>query len=136
MRGGSSVTSTLYLRFMRSTVISTCMLPTPETKQLLRLRIELVVNRRILFLNARQRVRDLVLVAARLGLDREVDGGLRERDARQLEGMRLVAERVAGERLLELLGHADLAGPELAHGLLRLTLQPRHVTHALPGSSG
>src|SRR2546428_343608 len=30
MRGGSRVTSTLYLRFMRSTVISTCMLPTPE----------------------------------------------------------------------------------------------------------
>src|SRR2546422_704875 len=30
MRGGRRVTSTLYLRFMRSTVISTCMLPTPE----------------------------------------------------------------------------------------------------------
>src|SRR2546427_759117 len=32
MRGGSSVTSTLYLRFIRSTVISTCRLPTPEIR--------------------------------------------------------------------------------------------------------
>ena len=35
MRGGSSFTSTLYLRFMRSTTISTCMLPTPEIRSCL-----------------------------------------------------------------------------------------------------
>src|SRR5438093_13698118 len=71
-------------------------------QELLGLRVEVVVDRRVLFGDARQRVRDLVLVAARLGLDRERDRRLGERDLRQLERLRLLGERVARLRLLQL----------------------------------
>src|SRR3989449_10466041 len=104
-------------------------------EELLGLGVVMVVDRRILLGNPRERVRDLVLVAARLGLDRERDGRLRERDPRQLERLRLVGERVARERLLELLGDADLAGPERLDVLLRLPHEPRDVPHALPDAA-
>src|SRR3989475_11499740 len=100
-------------------------------EELLRLGFVMVVDRRVLLGDARQRVRDLVLVASRLGLDRERDGRLGERDPRQLERLALVAQRVARERLLELLGDADLAGTERLDVLLRLAHEPRDVPHAL-----
>src|SRR6266581_2778473 len=109
MRGGRRLTSTLYLRFMRSTTISTWRLPTPETRS--------------------------CFVSARLRLDRERDRRLRERDLRQLERVRLLAERIARLRLLQLLGDADLASAERLDVLLRLALEPRDVPHPLPGAA-
>src|SRR5437879_4449008 len=79
-----------------------------------------------------QRVADLVLVAARLGLDRERHRRLGELDPREREWVRLVGEGVAGERLLELRRDPDLAGAERLHVLLGLALQPRDVAEALP----
>src|SRR5438034_332446 len=79
-------------------------------EELLRLGVVMVVDGRVLLGDARQRLRDLGLVPAPLGLDRQRDGRPGEDDPRQLEGLRLVAERVARQRLLELLGNADLAG--------------------------
>ncbi len=66
-------------------------------QELLGLGIVVVVERRVFLGHAVERGGDLVLVAARLRLDREGDGRLRERDAGQDDGLRLVAERVAGE---------------------------------------
>ena len=50
--------------------------------------------------------------------------------------MRLVAQRVAGGGVLQLGHHADLAGAEGVHVLLRLALQPRDVAHPLLGAPG
>ena len=49
-------------------------------------------------------------------------------------GIRLVAEGVAGQRVLELGHDADLAGPERLDLLLRLALQPADMPDALPGA--
>ena len=57
--------------------------------------------------------RDLVLVAARLGLDGEGGGRLGVDHRRVDDGVRLVAQRVAGVRLLELGHRADVAGLDL-----------------------
>ena len=82
MRGGRSDTSTLYLRFIRSTTTSTWSWPMPDTRSCLVSGSKWWCSVGILFRHPVQRRGDLVLVAARLGLDGEGDGGLRERDAR------------------------------------------------------
>ena len=93
-------------------------------QQLLGLGIEVMVDGGVFLGDAGQRGGDLVLVAARLGLDGEVDGRLRERDPGQLEGLRFLAERVAGVGVLELGHHPDLARAERLDRLLVLAHEP------------
>src|SRR6185436_9936101 len=132
MRGGSSETSTLYLRFMRSTVISTWRLPTPEISSCF------VSGSKWWWTVGsssamRASAREILSSSPRLlGWMAKLIAGSGN-DLGQLERMRLVGQRVAHLRLLELLGDADLAGPEGLHVLLRLALQPRDVPHALLG---
>ena len=65
-------------------------------QQLVRLRIALVVDRRIFFLEAMHRGADLVFVAAALRLDRVRQHRLGERDRRERDAGGLVGERVVG----------------------------------------
>src|SRR5882762_6206910 len=103
-------------------------------EELLRLRIEVVVDRRILLGDPRQRGRDLVLVATRLGLDRERDRRFGKRDLRERERLPLLGERVTRLRLLQLLRDADLTWPQRLDVLLRLALEPGDVAHPFPSA--
>ncbi len=96
-------------------------------QQLLGLRIAAVLDRRILFLEPVHRRADLVLVAARLRLDRVREHRFGERDGRKGDRARLVAERVVGQRVLELRHGAEVAGLDLRHVRLRLALEQRDV---------
>ena len=104
-------------------------------EELLGLGIEVVVDGRVFFRDARERGGDLVFVASRLRLDGERDRRLGELDARELEEMRFVTQRVARGRLLQLGHDADLAGPERVHRLDILPLHPRDVAHPLLAAS-
>ena len=85
-------------------------LPHAGDEELLGLGIEMVMQGGILFRHPVERGGDLVFVAPGLGLDGEGDGGLGEGDAGKCHGIRLVAEGVAGEGVLELGHHPDLPG--------------------------
>ena len=74
---------------------------------------------------------EFVLVSAGLGLDGEGDGGLGQRDPRILDGMGLLAQSVAGERLLQLGDGADVAGMQLGDRGGRLALHHRDVGELL-----
>src|SRR5690606_3605468 len=67
----------------------------------------------ILFGKPRQRHAHLVLVSARLRLDRDFDDRLREADRFQDDRVIGVAQRVAGEGLLQADDGADIAGRDL-----------------------
>ena len=92
-------------------------------QQLVRLRIAVVLDRRILFLEAVHRRADLVFVAAALRLDRVREHGLGERDRRERDARGLVGERVVGAGVLQFRHRADVAGLDLRHVGRRLALQ-------------
>ena len=100
-------------------------------QHLVGLRVARDAQHRVLLEQPVQRGRDLVVVAARLGLDREGGGRLREDDLRIDDRVRLVRERVARLRLLELRHRADVARLDLGHRRLRLALQQQQRADAL-----
>ncbi len=77
-------------------------------QQFLGLRVARVADRRVLFLQPVHRGADLVLVAARLGLDRVRQHGLREADGRDRQPA-FLRQRVVGQRVLQLGDGADVA---------------------------
>src|SRR5437773_35884 len=77
------------------------------------------------------RVADLVLVAAVLRLDRVGQDRLAELDRRETHRVRLVAEDVVGQRVLQLRDRAEIAGFDLGHDRLRLALQQHQVAEPL-----
>ena len=102
-------------------------------QHLVGLRVARDAQDRVLLEQPLERGRDLVVVAARLRLDGEGGGGLREHDRRVDDRARLVGERVAGLRVLELRHRADVAGLDLRDLGLGLALQQQERAHALGG---
>ena len=78
------------------------LLPRAGQQKFLGLRVARETQRRILFQNPVNRRADAVLVGARLGLDGERDGRLGNVRRRIMNRRGLVAQRVAGERVLQL----------------------------------
>ena len=106
-------------------------LPLAREQQLLRLRIAAVADRRILFLEAVHRRADLVFVAAALRLDGVRQHRLRKFQRGKHGRIRFVAERVVGERVLQLRHGAEVAGAQLRHVRLRLALEQHDVAEPL-----
>ena len=100
-------------------------------QQLVRLRIAVVLDRRIFFLETMHRRADLVFVAAALRLDRVRQHGLGERDLRERGACGLVGERVVGLGVFQFRHRADVAGLELRHVGRRLALQRDQVAQPL-----
>ena len=100
-------------------------------EQLLGLRIAAVLDRRVLLLEAVHGRADLVLVAAGLRLDRVRQHRLGEHDGRKRHRAGLVAERVVGQRVLQLRHRAEVARLDLRHVGLRLPLEQRDVAEPL-----
>ena len=89
-------------------------------QELARLRIAVEAQRLVLFQDPVYGVAHAVLVVARLGLDGERDGRLRQFDRRIVDVHALVRQRVAGQRILQLGDRADIARVHLRHRLQRL----------------
>ena len=100
-------------------------------QHLVGLRVARHAQHRVLLEQALQRGRDLVVVAARLGLDRERGRRLGEHDLRVDDRARLVRQRVARLRVLELRDRSDVAGLQLGHLGLGLALQQQQRADAL-----
>ena len=100
-------------------------------QQLLGLRIAAVADRRVFFLEAVHRRADLVFVAAALRLDGVGEHRLGKLERRERDRIGLVAERVVGERVLQLGDGAEIAGLDLRDGRLRLALQQLEMAEPL-----
>ena len=97
-------------------------------QQLLGLRVAVVAERRILFLQPVQRGADLLFVAAALRLDRVGDHRLGELDRRGRGTPQLLsAEQIARQRFLELGDGAEVAGLDLRHRGLGLALEQEQM---------
>ena len=86
-------------------------------QELARLRVAVEAQRLVFFQNAVHGVAHAVLVVARLGLDGEGDGGLRQLHRRIAHIQALFRQGVAGESVLQLGNGADVAGMHFGHGL-------------------
>ena len=84
-------------------------------EEFLGLRIAEEAQHGIFFHQLVDAVAQLVFVGARLGLDGEGDGRLGEGDLRILDRRTFVAQRVAGQGVLQLGDGADIAGVQLVH---------------------
>ena len=100
-------------------------------QQLLGLRVAAVADRRVFFLEPVHRRADLVFVAAALRLDRVRQHRLGELDRREGDRVGLVAERVVGQRVLQLRHGAEVAGLDLRHVRRRLALHQHQVAEPL-----
>ena len=100
-------------------------------QQLVGLRIALVADGAVLFLEPVHRGADLVFVAAALRLDGVRQHRLGERDRREGDAGGLVGQRVVGARVLQLGDRAEVAGLELRHGGRRLALHHDQVAEPL-----
>ena len=103
----------------------------PREQQLLRLRIAAVPDRRVLLLEPVHRGADLVLVTTGLRLDRVGQDRLGKRDRRERHRVRLVAERVVGQRVLQLRHRAEVARLDFRNARLGLPLQQHQVAEPL-----
>src|SRR5581483_11717386 len=74
---------------------------------------------------------ELVFVGAALRLNGERDGGLGKLNRRELNGRRLIAERVAGQRVLYLCHRAGIARVQFAHRNRGLSLHDRDMSKLL-----
>jgi len=92
-------------------------------QQFLGLRIAAVVDRRILFLDAVHRGADLVLVAACLWFDRVGEHRFGKLERREGQRIGFVAERVAGQRVLQLRHGREVACLHLGYSRRSLALQ-------------
>src|SRR5918994_4154009 len=88
-------------------------------------------ERRILGGQLRESQTKLFLVGLRLGLDRDLDHGLRELHALEDHGLVRIAERVAGADLLEARESDDVAGIGLFDVLAVVRMHEEHATDAL-----
>ena len=100
-------------------------------QQLVGLRIALVLDGAVFFLEAMHRRADLVFVAAALRLDRVRQHRLGKRDLREGDAGGLVGERVVGLGVLQLGDRAEVAGLDLRHVGGRLALQRDQVAEPL-----
>ena len=89
------------------------------------------VDRRVLLLEAAQRLAHLLLVALGLGLDREGHHGARHRRQRERDLGVLGGEHVTRVGLLELRDRADVAGAELVRLLGLLALRHQQLADPL-----
>ena len=85
----------------------------PEIKRLAGLLVDLVGEGRVFAGERGQGVGELPLVGRADGLDRHADDGLGELDPLQQDRVRGVAERVAGDRVLQADDADDVAGRRL-----------------------
>ena len=129
--GGWRITSTPYFFFSFVHDDLDVQLSLAADEELLRLLVALEADRRILFDDAVDRRRELVLVAARLRLDRERDRRLRILDVRDDDRVVLRRQRVAGLHVLQFRDRADVAGAQLGHRHLLLALQQLQLADAL-----
>jgi GAF domain-containing protein len=105
--------STLYSRFMRSTMTSRWSSPMPGDDRLTGLLVVAHAEGRVFLTELLQGLAHLRLVLARLRLDGDRDDRLGEGDRLEQDRVLAVAERVARERVLETDGRGDLAGVDL-----------------------
>ena len=103
----------------------------PGEDLLARLLVAAEPERRILLREATDRGRDLLLVAFRLGRDREAHDGLREAEVRYLDSNLLVGEEVARLRVLQLRDGAQVALTEVERRVVLLALDVEKRAHAL-----
>ena len=108
-----------------------CCWPGTGQQKFLGLRIARKTQRRVLFQNLVDARADAVLVGARLGLDGKRDGRLGNVRRRIVNRRGLVAQRVAGERVLEFGDGAEIAGVQFRHRGRRLALHHLDVLQAL-----
>ena len=96
-------------------------------QRLVRLRVALEAQRGILVEQAVQRVGELVLVALRLGADRDRQHGLRRGEGLHLELRARAAEYVAGGGVGELRDGGDVARRHFGDGFLLLAAHDREL---------
>ena len=102
-------------------------------QRLVGLRVALDAHDRILGLQAVQRVRELVLVGLGLGVDRDGEHRVGEREVGGVDLDTLGREHVAGREVVEL-GHCgDVARRDLRDGVLLLAAHREQLVHALVG---
>ena len=100
---------------------------------LARLLVPAHLQRRVLLRKTSQSRGHLLLVALRLGRDREAHHRLREVDVRRLDGDLVVDEHVAGDDVLQLRDGAEVADAERLRRRAVLSVQEQDLTEALLG---
>ena len=105
-------------------------------EELARLRLARVAQRGIFLQDLVHGRRHFLFILPGLGLDGETDERLGELDGRVMDDGGLVAQRVPGERLLQLPHHPDVAGVQLRHLGVLLALRDRDVLEALGHPAG
>ena len=103
------------------------LLSAPRQQELARLRVAVETQALVFFQNAVHRVAHAVFVVARLGFDRERDGGLRQFHRRVRDIEPLLRQRVAGQRVFQLGHRADIAGMQLRDRLQGLAVRAAQV---------
>ena len=110
-----------------------CSWPWPDSSSSFVCEVAAVANRRVFLLEPVHRRADLVLVPAALRFDGVRQHRLGELDARERDGVDAIAERVVGERVLQLCDGAEISSLDFRHARLCLALQQQQVTEALGG---
>ena len=101
---------------------------------LVRFRVALDAHHRIFVLQPVQRVRELVLVGLGLGVDRDREHGLGERELGSTSTLdALGGEQVAGCEVVQLGDGGDVAGRDLAHGVLFLAAHREELVDPFVG---
>ena len=103
------------------------LLSRPGQQELLGLRIARKMQRWVFFQDAVDGGTDAVLIGARLGLHGEGDRRLRKMRQRVMNRRGFVAQRIAGERVLQFRDRAELSGMQFRHRGRRVPLHDVHV---------
>ena len=98
-------------------------LPLARQQQFLRLRVAAVANGRVFLFQSVHRLVDLVFVGAALRLDRVGQHRFLEPDRRVATAIRLLTQRIVGERVLQLGDGTEIVGLDLRDDRRRLALQ-------------